>query len=555
MLLSTVMPAVTAYDPLSPASKQMQQTTGLAGSVAGMFFGNSVGLAAGGTALVSNLRAALFPNTEFRSAIAQASDGGALAFCTKEKAPAARTRLAYLWAYRIPDLKRPDIGITGGTYVPLGSKSTLHLKTVAVELKELARAREWRLIPVAGGEASSVPVTLGGAPDSLLLDLSKFRLPAGDYQLSATWDWDPLNLGTVHLRPYSDFSHVQVAAVSKGQLLEGKGLVSVKLTGADFEFVDKVDLQKVTPKLTKPTEVNFELLGGRSHGEQQTMTVEIDTTAAGAYRLLLAQSDGVNHTVPVEVLPANPVISNLPMHVNLGEESQALRIKGKGLERVESFSSDAGPMTGIAEHGGWSGQIKLNSTAKSGQRYALVLKVQGVDAPVTVPDAILVVGQRPRILSRLKSLPQDLNIELREDELPAGIDVGLVMATGQLYDSSSPASGRPRLELGCRSGESRQSLTLAPDEHIGTGATLSFAGPDSLYLSLDPGTVGYPGCELAARVAVELQGTSDWFALGRVLRIPRLDHFTLTSETLGPEYLSGCSERPRSGCDREGGLG
>ena len=72
LLLKTLLPASNAYDPLANRSAQVQQSGGLAASVAGMFFGNPVGLAAGGAALFQNLKTALFPNTEFRSAFAQA---------------------------------------------------------------------------------------------------------------------------------------------------------------------------------------------------------------------------------------------------------------------------------------------------------------------------------------------------------------------------------------------------------------------------------------------------------------------------------------------------
>ena len=74
LLLKALIPASNTYDPLAARSAQVQQSGGLAASVAGMFFGNAVGLAAGGAALFQNLKTALFPNTEFRSAFAQAAD-------------------------------------------------------------------------------------------------------------------------------------------------------------------------------------------------------------------------------------------------------------------------------------------------------------------------------------------------------------------------------------------------------------------------------------------------------------------------------------------------
>ena len=81
VLLSALMPTANAYDPLGSAATQTQQSAGLAASVAGMFFGANVGLAAGGVALFADLKTMVFPNSEFRSAFAQSSDGGITRVC------------------------------------------------------------------------------------------------------------------------------------------------------------------------------------------------------------------------------------------------------------------------------------------------------------------------------------------------------------------------------------------------------------------------------------------------------------------------------------------
>ena len=117
-LLSAILPSATTYDPLAPSGAQMQQTTGLAASIAGLFFGNTVGLAAGGAALVTNLKSSLFPNTEFRSAYAQSAGAGVMAFCAKNAAAKSRTRTAYLWAYRVPGLALPSVALAGPSFLP-----------------------------------------------------------------------------------------------------------------------------------------------------------------------------------------------------------------------------------------------------------------------------------------------------------------------------------------------------------------------------------------------------------------------------------------------------
>lgn len=50
-----------------------------------------------------------------------------------------------------------------------------------------------------------------------------------------------------------------------------------------------------------------------------------------------------------------------------------------------------------------------------------------------------------------------------------------------------------------------QSLTLSPGEPS-SAASLTFAGPEALYLSVDPGTVAYAGCGLAATVILNPEG-------------------------------------------------
>jgi len=56
---------------------------------------------------------------------------------------------------------------------------------------------------------------------------------------------------------------------------------------------------------------------------------------------------------------------------------------------------------------------------------------------------------------------------------------------------------------------------------------------------VDPGTVGYPGCQLSATVIADPEGRSDPYVLGRVIRLPRLDKFALTSEKVGDSNYVG----------------
>lgn len=536
LLLKALLPTSSAYDPLANQSAQVQQSSGLAASVAGMFFGNAVGLAAGGATLLQNLKTALFPNTEFRSAFAQAVDKNGLELCTKNSASKSKTRIAYLWAYRVPELKEPVVSVAGAPHLPLGSKSTLALKLgKGSTAKELESARDWRLTPVAGGHSISVDVK-PTTTDSLEIDLSKVNTPAGDYQLAATWDWEPFPVaGTLHLQAYGDFAHVTLTRGECDKLVEGAGNVAVQFSGADFEFLEKVMLESPV-RDAKPAEVGFTLPLGKRAGPQNSVTVNIDTAKAGSYRLVLTQSDGVAHKVPVTVLPPNPKISNLPIRLNIGETREAIRLQGSGMERIEEASSDAGEITGAPDAHNWSGEIRLKAGLIKGQSVPLLLKVKGLDNPLTVPGAIEIVGPRPRILSVRKSLADDFGIELGADELPAGAAAGLALNVSHLPDTT-----RLGLELSCVTGESRQPLRLSPGEPAG-GASLTLAGPGTLYLSVDPGAVGYAGCRLAATVILDPEGRSDPFVLGRVIRVPRLERFTLTTEKITDSGYSGILE-------------
>jgi len=536
LLLKALLPASTAYDPLANQSAQVQQSGGLAASVAGMFFGNAVGLAAGGATLLQNLKTALFPDTEFRSAFAQAVAKDGMAFCTKNSAPKSKTRIAYLWAYRVPEVKKPVVSVAGAPHLPLGSKSTLALKFGGGSTaKELERARDWQLTPVAGGHSIPVdvkPTTAG----SLEIDLSKVNLSAGDYELAATWDWERLPIaGTLHLHTCEDLSHVALARGEGDKLVEGTGNVAVQLSGADFEFLEKVMLESAT-RDAKPAEVGFTLPLGKRAGPQNSVTVNIDTAKAGSYRLVLTQSDGVAHKVPVTILPPNPKLSNLPIRLNIGETREAIRLQGSGMDRIEGASSDAGDITGAPDAHNWSGEIRLKAELIKGQSVPLLLKVKGLENPLIVPGAIEIVGPRPRILSVRKSLADDFGIELGADELPAGAAAGLALSVSHVPDTT-----RLGLELSCETGESRQPLRLSPGEPAG-GASLTLAGPGTLYLSVDPGAVGYAGCRLAATVILDPEGRSDPFVLGRVIRVPRLEKFTLTTEKIADSAYSGILE-------------
>ena len=244
-LLRAVLPSLSTYDPLtSDRSALVQQSAGLASSVAALFFGTPVGLAAGGAALFVNLRIMMFPDTDFHTAFTQSTGTNGLALCTKDQKVKPRTRPAYLWVLRVPDVGAPTASLPETMCLPLGWKSTIKVACANPnQLKILPRVRDWQLVSSAHSAEVPVTVTVGTSDDTLELDLSHTKLPEGLYRLAAKWDWDPVEVqGAVSLRPFADFSKAKVDADSEDRLVEGSGPVKIQLTGADFEFVNKVTI-------------------------------------------------------------------------------------------------------------------------------------------------------------------------------------------------------------------------------------------------------------------------------------------------------------------------
>jgi hypothetical protein len=84
VLLTTIVPSLNTFDPLSSSRNAMvSEGVGLASAVAGMFFGSPVVLAAGGAALFENMRALAFPGTDFHSAVAQSTAVDNAELCSK----------------------------------------------------------------------------------------------------------------------------------------------------------------------------------------------------------------------------------------------------------------------------------------------------------------------------------------------------------------------------------------------------------------------------------------------------------------------------------------
>jgi hypothetical protein len=121
-------------------------------------------------------------------------------------------------------------------------------------------------------------------------------------------------------------------------------------------------------------------------------------------------------------------------------------------------------------------------------------------------------------------------VTLRPDEVIAGAAVSFSISTKHVVQA-------PSVDLFCREGEERARVVLRPGDRS-AAARLDLAGDGLLFLSLDPGTVGHPGCELVA-VLETSEGRSDPLALGRVTRVPAISSFALTDQQLAESVFAG----------------
>ncbi len=535
LLLRTLIPALSSYDPLtSERTAAIQQSTGLAAAVAGMFFGAPVGLVAGGAALFQNFRSILFPDCEFRSALAQGDPGQQLALYARPESSKSRTRLAYLWATRVPDQDAPAVAFVSSTvHLPLGLTSLVKIAGSPADLRLLSRTRGWDLVSEAGEERIPCKVEFPSGPQlgAIRIHLCSEHLSAGSYRLEGHWDWDTFQVsGTVQVHPLGDTANAFVSPASCDRFVEGSGVVKVELEGADFQFLESVRLQKPD----KPVELSFHLPLGKRAGVQKQVEVEIDTNSirAGEHSLLLVQSGDHSSAVTIRMHLPHPIIANLPILLNVGEAMQQRELRGTGLDRI------TGLQTGTAR---WSllppskdgtrreVSVETLQEAPKGSLLDLKMQVKDLNEPLVIPHAVKVRGPRPRIVNVERSAPNDGTVVLRKGEVAAGAVVSYVVRVENV-------ESMPVVELRC--GENGRPLSLRPGEQQGQ-AKVEAAGDQMLYLALDPAGFGEAGCRLEARVSTEATGTSDPFALGVVVKTPRIDSFSLTDEQAGEGFYAG----------------
>lgn len=539
-LLQAVNPAFT-NDPLQQS--MTSQSTSVAASVATYFMGPQFGIVAGGTALLGELHVLLFPRAEFRAAFAQPLASSGMDLCTG-KPPASskvHTRVAYLWAIPVPNLGPPPIRLSASIHIPLGWKSTVNVTADTVsQLKLVPRVREWQLVSATMDAAIPVKVSLGALTDSLALDLKHTKLPPGEYHLVAEWDWSFITVGSVDLMSFGDYSQATLSVASRDRLLTSAGLVTLQLNGPDFEFLNGVTLLRPAKKNSLSMPIAFSLPDGEAAGQQESITADVDTThlEAGPYLLRLSQLNGKTQDIPVTIHPADPVFDGLPVRVNLGQAEQTIDLHGTSLDHIHKIASDdvvwtlSTPISNSTDSADREATIHLNPKAKKGLLIDAKVFVDGLEQPLDIPGLLRVAGPRPTILSARKSFASTEGVELREKEIPASSEVSFAIQ-GEHFGSLA------RLHLECESpNDTLEGLNLTLGERNGANE-LDFAGDGTLFLSVNPGSIGQSGCVLMVTLTDADTGTSDPYSLGRVIRLPRVNAFSLTDEKLSDSVYTG----------------
>ncbi len=525
-LFASMNPQLATYNPLAPSTaSNIGQTASLATAAATLFFGSPIGLAAGGTAMLLDLRAIAFPDTQFRSSFAEPLPNSALNLCGQQGPAPLHTRVAYIWASRIPNTPTPSIKIEKSNYIPEGQKSPVPVEVPDPEWKYLQRARAWTL-DTAKSQKSSVKVLKLGNQKAIEIDLTKAKLAAGDYHLAGYWDWAQfVARGDVHVMPLSDFKQAKLAPASQDVLVTKGGKIPVKVDGADFEFTTKVEVKKLGDEFATAQALPFILPKGLREGPQDHMDVQIDThdLDAGEYALLISQQDGKSHPVDFKILPNPPKIDNLPILANQGVSTQHYVLKGERLDeltRLEARGADL-ELGAVAANGDERNvTVQLQSNQQPGSDVSVKAYLKDRSEPLVFQDALQITGPLPLIASSKLSLPAGMAIATRPNEFPAAFTLTAML------DVKNIARGSV-LQLGC--ADSLQSpATLEIGQQTAT-YSLQQLSPDQLFLSFD--TSALPaGCSLQAVIDNGRAGKSQPFALANIVRLPQIDSFVSSTD-------------------------
>lgn len=553
VLLHSVNPSLAAYDPLAQSPQQQAaQTAGLAAAVGGLFLGGEVGLAATGGSVLVTLHGVLFPHTQFLSALGQHNSGSSssTSLCGSAAPPLAHTEPAFLWAFRIPDAPAPSLALKSTEHLPIGLESSVPLTVEAKDWKLVPRVQSWTLIaedPTTTAASIPVKAQVNTTAKTIDLDVSSPRLRPGNWKLAGSWDWDSLTVsGTIVLHNLSNFTSAHLMPESQDRLTSGAGTVDLDLTGDDFEFVKKVEYKKQGDPFAEPEPVPFHLPNGPAHGPENSIKVRLNAKplSTGNYVFLIAQNDGKAHETPFRVLPAAPTITDGPILLHTGVETQTVTLHGSGLDRIQQISAvdhdDLKFELGDAGDGDARNvTVKLTPGIKPGTLLSLKMNVENFEQPVSADDVFRITGPKPSISSVRESVQQAPGVAAHPDEIGANSLVSFEMNVAHAPVISE-------VDLSCENSESSPLKIKPGDAKDDLKVTQESA--DTLFVAFRPRSVGPPGCGVLIRLVTAKNGTSDPRKLGTIVLLPQIDSFNITGDKAGDSSWFGTLE----GRDLEG---
>jgi hypothetical protein len=467
----------------------------------------------------------LLPDTEVRSVFAIPDDPDGMTLCTKVQLK-GKNKLAYMWAFRMAEGNTPRVPLAKDMDLPLGMRVTVPLKLESqADWRPVSRIYGWTLIPESGsGKPVSVAVRTATDEHTIHLDLRRFDGAPGAYRIQGKWDWDTVKVnGTVRLHRLDDFTTARLTPQTQDQLIAGTGPVPIDLAGADFMFVDHAWVHRATNLRQIPADLPPVRVGP---SDQLRIELDTDGLRPGPYLLALSRVDGAVTDVPIRLLPAPPRLNTSGARVNTGDPEARVTLTGSGLDRIQRLDGErADVVLGAGNEDGTRLDVivKLHADAKPGDRLALAAKVEGMNGPVRFPGVWQVVAPRPRILEAKVSGSADLAVAERDGEIAAGSWVSYALRV-------EPPGANASLIIQCAEPAlSVQPLKLRVGEKQAS-AQLASTGSDGWFLSLDPGAAGQSGCTLTAVIETEDLGKSDPFTLGKVVRLPRIESFTMTDD-------------------------
>ncbi|MGH9534264.1 MAG: hypothetical protein ACRD2E_05345 [Terriglobales bacterium] len=538
-LLHAVAPP-TAQEGASPHAALAVDSQSAAAAVASLYFSpvlGVMGVASSSVPLVKALHGMIFPGTAFRGAFAVPGldEQSGMALCTTNASPQAHARLAYLWIAEVPGDSPPGIHLLGTVSIQAGWPAAVTLTCDRVaQLRAIMRARGWALIREGSHGGQRYPISVevlnvGVRTDKVRLDLRQAEVPPGRYRLATAWDWTPVVAqGTVQVRPEAQLAHARLAPGAP-PLVSGRGAVTYTLTGADFSLVHRAELLPSAGGTAVPVTC--------LHRGAVGLAVKIDAhhLAAGAYQLRLQSADGQTAELPLRVLPPNPSLAGLPLTVHLGAARPTVWLRGRHLEQILRVSSPGATWTLGRGNNSTSrpATIVPGAGLAVGQLLPARLYLAGRAAPITVPDAIKIAPPLPAIAS-IEQAPYQGAVALRPGEIPANAMVSFSVV-------ASHAGDDPTFQLACQDAAAdRGDLRLQPGETAAAGpGQLESAGSGLYYLALLPGRIGRSGCQLQLTISAPGAGDSAPKLLGRIVQMPVLRRFELSSQLAGPGEYAG----------------